>query len=236
MAGHSKWKNIQHRKGAQDKKRAKAFQIASKEILIAIQSGGNDLSNNASLRLAVDKAKAANVPKDNIQRLLDRGNKDKTDYQEIVYEGYASGGVAIIIECLTDNINRTVSKVKSTLTKKGGQMATSGSVLYLFETKGQIIVSDDKPEDDVMMVALENEATNFEAMDGAYLIETEPKNWMPMVKALKEFGYEEFLQSEIARVPVSTVSLSDEKNEKLEMLIDELEDLEDVSAVFTNAE
>lgn len=234
MAGHSKWKNIQHRKGAQDKKRAKAFQIASKEIIVAMQNGGTDLSNNPRLKLAIDKAKAANVPKDNIQKLIDKSNKDKTNYSEIIYEGYAPGGVAIIIDCLTDNVNRTVSKVKATLTKKGGQLATTGAVSYLFETKGIIIVDNSINEDKVMEVALNNDAINFESEDEIYIIETSPKNWQKTSEAIKELGYKEFIRSEIARVPSSTVSLDETKREKVENLIEELEDLEDVSYVTTN--
>ncbi|NQX84091.1 MAG: YebC/PmpR family DNA-binding transcriptional regulator [Mycoplasmataceae bacterium] len=235
MAGHSKWKNIQHRKGAQDKKRAKAFQIASKEIQIAMQQGGTDPSNNAALRTAIDKAKASNVPKDNIQRLLDKGNKDKTSYQEIIYEAYAPGGIALIIECLTDNINRTVSKVKAQLTKKGGTLATSGSVLYLFERKGQIIFESDKTEDELMELAINNDATNFESENNMFIVETEPKKWLDMVKALNEFGINEFLKNEISRVPLSEVEIDDEKRAKLEILIESLEDIDDVSSVFSNA-
>lgn len=235
MAGHSKWKNIQHRKGAQDKKRAKAFQIASKEIQIAMQQGGTDPSNNAALRTAIDKAKASNVPKDNIQRLLDKGNKDKASYQEIVYEAYAPGGIALIIECLTDNINRTVSKVKAQLTKKGGTLATSGSVLYLFERRGQIIFESEKTEDDLMELVINNEATNFEAENNMFIIETEPKKWLDMVKSLNEFGINEFLKNEISRVPLSEVEIDDEKRMKLDILIESLEDIDDVSSVFSNA-
>ena len=236
MAGHSKWKNIQHRKGAQDKKRAKAFQIASKEILVAIQGGGNDPLKNPRLKLAIDKAKAANVPKDNINKLLNKSNKDKTNYSELTYEAYAPGGVAMLIDCLTDNVNRTVSKVKAVLTKNGGSLATNGAVSYQFSTKGIIELDKSIDEEKVMEKAIELEAENFEVFEDYYLVTTTPKNWQKVNEKLKEIGYQEYLDSGIKKVSENKISLDNPKQEKLDKLIDLLLEIEDVSEVYTNLE
>jgi len=236
MAGHSKWANIKHRKGAQDKKKTKIFACISKEMKIAIKEGGSDPDNNSSLRLIIEKAKANNIPKDNIQNIIDKATKekDKTNYFELTYEGYGPGGVAIFVVCLTDNINRTVASIKSYFLKGGGNLGTDGSVAYLFETKGILIVDKTIDEEIVFNTTIKAGATDFNIDDDIYIIETNPKSFMKVKKTLDELGYENYQQAEITKIPIKTKEVDDATRNKVYKLVDLLEDDDDVQDVFTN--
>lgn len=236
MAGHSKWANIKHKKGAQDAKRGKIFQKLTKEMLIAIKEGGNDVDTNPRLRLAIEKAKAANMPNDNISRTLAKADKDTTSWNEITYEGYGPGGVAVLVSCLTDNINRTAASVKSNFTKGNGNLGTNGSVSYLFENKG-IIVLDSLlyNADDIMMIALEADILDMREDDGVIIIETTPSNFIATKELLEKNDVLEFLSSEITKIAAMEIDLDEVGQEKLDRLIDILEDNDDVQEVYTNA-
>ncbi len=236
MAGHSKWANIKHKKGAQDAKRGKIFQKITKEMQIAIKEGGPDPDMNPKLRMVIEKAKAANMPNDNIERNLSKANKDTSDWQEITYEGYGPGGVAVLVNCLTDNINRTAASVKSDFTKGNGNLGTNGSVSYLFETKGMLVLDGEKYDaDEVMMLALETDVLDIKDEDGVIVIETEPAKFIEVKEFLESNDITEFLTSEVSKVASSVIELDDDTQDKLDRLIERLEDNDDVSDVFTNA-
>ena len=236
MAGHSKWANIKHKKGAQDAKRGKIFQKITKEMLIAIKEGGSDPETNPRLRLSIEKAKAANMPNDNIKRTLAKGDKDTTSWNEITYEGYGPGGVAILVNCLTDNINRTAASVKSNFTKGNGNLGTNGSVSYLFENKGIIVLDASIYEsDNIMMLALEMDILDMREEDGVIIIETDPANFIKSKEFLIENDITEFLTSEVTKIASSIIELDESTQEKLNRLIDILEDNDDVQDVYTNA-
>ena len=191
MAGHSKWANIKHKKGAQDVKRSKVFQKITKEMMVAIKEGGNSVDTNSKLRLVIDKAKSANMPNDNINRILTRSEKDNSNWNQMTYEGYGPGGVAIIINCLTDNVNRTSSSIKSTFTKGGGNLGTNGSVSYLFENKGILVLDSSIYEfDKVMEIVLEAGADDFNLIDNSYEVLTTPSNLSRVIEALNSKGIE----------------------------------------------
>ena len=236
MAGHSKWSNIKHKKGAADAARGKIFQKLAKEIYVAAKSGSPDVLENASLRLVVEKAKAANMPKDNIAKAIDKakGNTSGENYEAIRYEGYGHGGVAFIVDCLTDNKNRTAALVRSAFTKSGGNLGTSGSVGYMFERKGIIVISNDLDEEEVMMTAIDNGALDFESGDDVYTITTTTEDFIKIKEALEQLGITEFLMSEITLVPNMTTTLDEEGKEKVEKLRSLLDDLDDVQDVFHN--
>ncbi len=237
MAGHSKWANIKHRKGAQDAKRSKEFQKVSKEIMVAMKEGGNDPDTNARLRLAIDKAKSVNMPNDNIKRLLEKNNKDTSTFSEITYEGYGSGGVAIIVECLTDNVNRTAPQIKSTFSKSGGNLGTSGSVSFMFDTKGQIVLEKEKYNmDEVMMVVMELDVLDLKEEDEFIIIETSPSKFMDVKEKLIENKIDDFVSSEVSKVANTTIEGDDSLHQKIEKLVDALEELDDVQNVYTNLE
>ncbi len=237
MAGHSKWANIKHKKAAQDAKRSKAFMKFSKDILIAIKEGGPDPEKNARLRTAIQTAKAGNMPNDNIKRLLEKANKDNSDWQEITYEGYGPGGVAVLVECVTDNVNRTAAHIKAAFSKGGGNLGTSGSVSYMFQTKGVIVLDQDTSDSDkVMEIALMAEATDIKDEDGVIIIETEPSKLLETKTSFEQEGINNFLTAEVSKVPDIKVSLSEEQNEKLQRMIELLEDSDDVNDVHTNVE
>lgn len=236
MAGHSKWANIKHKKGAQDAKRGKIFQKITKEMQIAIKEGGADAEMNPKLRMVIEKAKAANMPNDNIARTLSKADKDTSNWQEITYEGYGPGGVAVLVMCLTDNVNRTAASVKSDFNKGNGNLGTSGSVAYLFENKGVLVLDSEKYNaDDVMMLALETNVSDIRDEDGVIVIETETSAFLEVKDFLEENGITEFLTSEVTRVASSTIDLDDDTQDKLDRLIDKLEDNDDVQDVYTNA-
>ena len=236
MAGHSKWANIKHRKAAQDAKKGKVFTKIAKELTVAAKIGGGDPEMNPRLRVALDKARAANMPKDNVERAIKKGTGDgnESNFEQVNYEGYGPGGVAILIQTLTDNRNRTVSEVRSTLTKRGGSMGEAGSVAWIFEQKGIIQVKKDAvDEDTLMMIAIDAGAEDISTDDDVYEIICEPKEYWAVKDALEENGIE-MLHSEIIMKPQNTVPLGKEDAEKLMKLIDFLEDLDDVQEVFAN--
>lgn len=236
MSGHSKWATIHRKKGLLDAARGKVFQKLAKEIMVAAKSGSPDPNQNASLRLAVDKAKAQNMPKDNIQKAIEKasGLQDSANYESIRYEGYGHGGVAFMVDCLTDNRNRTASQVRSSFTKAGGNLGTDGSVSYMFERRGFIVIPSEYDEDTMMMTALDAGALDFEKEGDNYLITTSADTFAAVKSALDNSGVKEFFQCELTYVPNMEVELDQEGREKVERLIDTLEDLDDVQDVYCN--
>ena len=238
MAGHSKWANIQHRKGRQDEKRGRVWTRIIREIMVAARQGGGDLNTNPRLRLAVDKAKAANMPADNIKRNIDKatGNLEGVTYEEIRYEGYGIGGAAIMVDTMTDNRVRTVAEVRHAFSKWGGNMGTEGSVAFQFKHCGQIIFAPGTDEDQVMEVALEAGAQDVVTDDdGAIEVLTAPGDFEAVRDALQTAG----LTPEIAAVTMraeNTIALSGEDAERMQKLLDVIEDLDDVQDVYHNAE
>jgi YebC/PmpR family DNA-binding regulatory protein len=238
VAGHSKWANIQHRKGRQDEKRGKVWTRVIREIMVAARQGGGDVKDNPRLRLAVEKAKAANMPADTIKRNIDKatGNLEGVHYEEIRYEGYGIGGAAIIVDTMTDNKVRTVAEVRHAFSKYGGSMGTEGSVAFQFKHAGQLILAPGTSEDKVMEVALEAGAEDVIADDeGAIEVLTAPGDFEKVKDALEAAG----LKAELAEVtmrPENTIELSGEEGQRMQKLLDMLEDLDDVQNVYTNAE
>lgn len=238
MSGHSKWHNIQGRKNAQDAKKGKIFQKLSRELFMAAKSGGPDPSGNPSLRLVMDKARAANMPKSNIERAIKKaeGNSDE-HYDEITYEGYAPGGVAVLVEALTDNKNRTASAVRVAFTRNGGTMGATGSVAYMFDRKGYIVIdrsTTDADEDQVLMDVMDAGGDDLQASDDAFEIYTDPKAFTGVRDALEKAGYK-LADAELTMVPQNTTAVPAEKKEQFERLIDALEDDDDVSNIYTAA-
>jgi YebC/PmpR family DNA-binding regulatory protein len=238
VAGHSKWANIQHRKGRQDEKRGKVWTRVIREIMVAARQGGGDLSANPRLRLAVDKAKAANMPADTIKRNIDKatGNLEGVNYEEIRYEGYGIGGAAVIIDTMTDNKVRTVAEVRHAFSKYGGSMGTAGSVAFQFKHCGQLIFAPGTSEDKVMEVALEAGAEDVVSDDdGAIEVLTAPADFEAVKNALEAAG----LKPEVAEVtmrPENTIPLTGDDATRMQKLLDVLEDLDDTQAVHHNAE
>jgi len=237
MAGHSKWANIKFRKAAQDARRGKLFTKLIREITVSARSGGGDVAANSRLRAAVDKALAANMTRDTIDRAVKRGTGelDGVDYEEIRYEGYGPGGAAILVECATDNRNRTVSEVRHAFTKNGGSLAAEGSVAYLFDRVGLLTFPQGTDEEAVMEVAVAADADEVEVTDeGIVEVTTAPEAFGAVHDALKSAGLAvEF--AEILQRPSSQAVLDDENSEKVMGLIDALDELDDVQEVFTNA-
>ena len=238
MAGHSKWANIQHRKKAVDAKRGKVFTRINRELNVAAREGGGDVESNPRLRLAVDKANAANMPKDTIERTIKKatGDLEGVSYEELRYEGYAQGGVAVMVECVTDNRNRTVAEVRHAFTKHGGSLGTDGSVAYLFSKLGVLNFKPGASEDDVMEVALEAGADDITTEeDGSIEVTTSPESFAAVVAAMNEAG----LQPENAEITMrasTEVALDAETGEKVLRFLDMLEDLDDTQDVFSNAD
>ena len=237
MAGHSKWHNIQHRKGAQDAKRGKVFTKLIKEIVIAAKKGGGVLENNPSLRAIIDKSLAANMKRDTIENAVKRGSGDLEgdNYEEIRYEGYGLGGTAIMVDCLTDNKNRTVSDVRHAFSKHGGNLGTDGSVAYMFTKQGFISFASGD-EDEIMEVALESGAEDIIVNDDSSIdVVTSPDNFFPVKDALIASNLTPD-HSQITMEPASRIELNMEDAEKFIKLIDWLEDLDDTQEVYHNAE
>ena len=236
MSGHSKWATIHRKKGLLDQARGKVFQKLAKEIMVAAKGGSPDPSQNAALRLAVDKAKAQNMPKDNIQKAIDKatGGTDGANYENVRYEGYGPNGVAFMVDCLTDNRNRTASMVRSSFTKAGGNLGTDGSVSYMFERRGSIVIPSEYDEDEMMMVALDAGAEDFEKVEDTYVISTDQSSFTSVRDALESNGVKEFLECELTYVPNMEVSLDEEGVEKVMKLVDTLEELDDVQDVYYN--
>ena len=238
MAGHSKWANIQHRKGRQDEKRGKAWTRVIREIMVAARLGGGDPSANPRLRLAIEKAKAVNLPVETVKRNIDKatGALEGVSYEEIRYEGYGIGGAAIIVDCMTDNRVRTVAEVRHAFSKYGGNLGTEGSVAFQFKHCGQLIFAPGTSEDKVMEVALEAGAEDVIAgEDGSIEVLTPPTEFEAVKNALEASG----LKPEIAEVTMraeNTVELSGEDAQRMQKLLDVIEDLDDVQNVYHNAE
>jgi len=239
MAGHSKWANIQHRKGAQDKKRAVLFSRLSKEITIAAKMGGPDPDANPRLRLAIKNAKGSSLPKDNIKRAIDKGaGGGGEDYMEIRYEGFGPGGVGIIVEASTDNKNRAASEIRSTFSKNGGNLGETGSVSFGFDQVGEIIYpAEIGEEDDVMMAAIEAGATDMERDGETYIIYTEREGLGEVASALDETWKEvEATSTKLIWKPQNTVPIEGQAAETLMKLLDVLDELDDVQSVYDNSE
>jgi YebC/PmpR family DNA-binding regulatory protein len=238
VAGHSKWANIQHRKGRQDEKRGKVWTRIIREITVAARQGGGDLSANPRLRLAVDRAKAANMPADRVKYNIDKatGNQEGVTYEEIRYEGYGIGGAAIIIDTMTDNKVRTVAEVRHAFSRNGGNMGTEGSVAFQFKHCGQLIFAPGTSEDKVMEVALEAGADDvISDDDGAIEVLTSPAQFEAVKNALEAAG----LKADVAEVTMraeNPIELTGDDAVRMQKLLDVLEDLDDVQAIYHNAE
>ena len=238
MAGHSKWANIQHRKGRQDDKRGRIWTRITREIIVAARAGGADVNMNPRLRLAIEKAKAANMPADNIKRNVDKatGNLDGVTYEEIRYEGYGIGGAAIIVDCMTDNRVRTVADVRHAFSKYGGNMGTNGSVSFQFKHVGQLIFAPGTDEDKVMEVALEAGAEDvITDEEGAIEVLTAPGDFEAVKNALQAAGLVADLADVTMRPDVS-IAMEGDDAARMQKLLDVLEDLDDVQEVYHNAE
>ena len=238
MAGHSKWKNIQNRKGAQDAKRGKIFQKMSREIYVAAKSGGDDPDTNPALRLAIDKSKSVNVPNDVITRAIDKATGAGADenYEEVIYEGYGPGGVAVLVYTLTENRNRTGPNMRVAFNKNGGSLGETGSVNYLFERKGRLFIerTEETDEDAVMLAALEAGADDIVSTEDGFEILTEPSEFSNVKEALEEEDLE-FISAEVDMVPSVYAELNAGQEEQFLSMIDALEDDDDVQDVYHNA-
>ena len=238
MAGHSKWANIKHRKARQDAKRGAVFTKIIRELTVAAKDGGPVIEDNPRLRLAHDKALSANMAKDTINRAIQRGagGQEGQNLEEVIYEGYAPGGIAVYIKTLTDNKNRTVSEIRHAFTKYGGNLGTSGSVAYLFEAKGKLLIKSDATDEKLYEVAIENGADDINDIDGVKTeIVCDPKNISGLKEMVEQAGFE-IEASEIVMEAENNISLDEEQSEKNMKLTDALEDLDDVQEVFTNAD
>jgi YebC/PmpR family DNA-binding regulatory protein len=238
MAGHSKWKNIQNRKGAQDAKRGKIFQKMSRELYVAAKAGGGDPEMNPALRLAIEKSKGFNVPNDVIKRAIDKATGAGADenYEEVVYEGYGPGGVAVLVHCLTENRNRTGPNIRVAFNKNGGSMGESGSVGYLFNRKGRLFIerTEDTDEEEIMLAALEAGAEDIESTEDGFEVITEPASFME-VKETLEAGGIEFISAEVDMIPTIYTELQGDNADQFEKMIDALEDDDDVQDIYHNA-
>lgn len=239
MSGHSKWANIKRTKGKVDAARANVFTKIGRELAVAVKAGGPDPNNNAKLRDVISKAKAANMPNDNINRSIKKasGELGSINYDSITYEGYGPGGVAVIVETLTDNKNRTASDVRHIFDKCGGSMGTTGCVSYMFDTRGVLVAekraSDD--DDEMMMLALDCGADDFDVQDDMYEILTSPNDFSSVREQLEAKGLT-FIKSEVDKIPTNTVSVDDATLPKLQRMLDMFDEDDDVQNVYHNAE
>ena len=237
MAGHSKWANIKHRKAAQDAKKGNLFQKLVRAIIVAAKEGGGDPESNFKLKTAIDKAKAASVPQDNIARAIKRGTGEieGASYEEITYEGYGNGGVAIMMEALTDNRNRTASELRSLLGKNGGSLGESGCVAWMFERKGVVQVRGaELDEDELMLSAIDAGAEELEKEPGGFIVFCEPSLLSGLKEALESAGYS-IEKAELDMIPTNTIQIdSKEKAEKILKLMEQLEDHDDIQNVYSN--
>ena len=237
MAGHSKWSNIKHRKAGQDAKRAKVFTKIIRELTVSARDGGGNIEDNPGLRTIVDKAKASQMPKDTMERAIARGagGDDGAELVPLTYEGYGPGGVAVLVETMSDNRNRTVAEVRHAFSKAGGNLGTDGSVAYLFDRKGQILFEPGTSEDDVMEIAIESGADDVETEDdGSITVSTTADDYLVVKDALVTGGLEP-AASEVAMIPQNYSELDVDMGEKVLCLVEALEDLDDVTNVYTNA-
>lgn len=237
MSGHSKWSTIKHKKGKADAAKGKVFTKMAKYLAVAAREGGSDPELNAKLRDAILKAKAANMPNDNIDRAIKKGAGELQDtvYEEITYEGYGPSGVAVIVQTLTDNKNRSAADVRHAFDKNGGNLGTTGCVAFMFEKKGRIMVekADGLDEDDLMMIALDAGAEDFEASEDGYEIITEPDNFSAVMDALNENKIE-VLSGEVAMIPSTETDLNEEDAKRMEKMLDMFDDNDDVQEVWHN--
>lgn len=236
MSGHSKWSTIKHKKGALDAKRGKLWTKILKEITVAARMGGGDVASNPRLRLAVDEAKGANMPKDNWERAIKKGTGELegVNYEEITYEGRFPGGVAIIIEAMTDNKNRTTPEIRSYFTKFGGELGTVGSATYLYAKQGQIVVEAEVSEDKVMEVALEAGADDVKDEGGAWVIQTSPESYEAVKKAVEAASLP-VIEAKLIMAPSTTVELGPDKLKSFLKFVDTVEDNDDVQNMWHNA-
>ena len=237
MSGHSKWNNIKNKKGKSDAERGKVFTKLGRELLVAVKEGGPDPASNSKLRDVIAKCKANNMPNDNIDRSIKKaaGDGNTANYEDITYEGYGPNGVAIIIEAMTDNRNRTAGDVRHILDKFGGNLGTTGSVSWMFDKKGVLIVekSVKRSEDELMMEAIEAGAENFEVDEDVYEITTTPEDFSKVREALEAKGIE-FLDADIKMVPQNYMSLDEAGTKKMNLIIENMEDLDDVQEIWHN--
>lgn len=237
MSGHSKWATIHRKKGLIDAERGKIFQKLAKELYVAAKGTNGDPDSNPSLRMVVEKCRSQNMPKDNIQKAIDKavGAQGGEDYEEVRYEGYGPAGIAFMVDCLTDNRNRTAMLVRTALTKKGGNLGTDGSVSYLFERKGVIVVEKTVDEDCLMMTVLDSGAEDFIVNEETFVVYTTPDTFLSVKEAMEGLGIDEFLTSEITYVASNEIEVADEETkEKVYNLIDALEEIDDVQSVYHN--
>lgn len=239
MSGHSKWHNIQNKKGKADAKRGKIFTKIGRELMIAVKNGGPDPDNNPKLRDAIAKAKAANMPNDTVQRSIKKasGELGAVDYERIVYEGYGPSGVAVIVDTLTDNKNRSAGNVRSAFTKGGGNMGTTGCVGFMFQEKGEIVIEKgDLDEEELMMMALDAGAEDFNSdEEEVFIITTAPEDFGTVREALEAEGLE-FLEAAVKMIPNTYTEIDEEAAKKFQKMLDLLEDDDDVQEVYHNAE
>ena len=237
MAGHSKWSNIKHRKAGQDAKRAKIFTKIIRELTVAARDGGGNVEDNPGLRTVVDKAKSAQMPKDTMERAITRGagGQDGAELNALTYEGYGPGGVAILVQTMTDNRNRTVGQVRHAFTQSGSNLGTDGSVAYLFEKKGQINFAPGADEDAIMEIAIDSGAEDVDTdEEGSIEVITTPEEFLAVKMALVEGGFEP-AASEVSMVPRNYSDLDQDTAEKVLRLLEALDDIDDVTNVYTNA-
>ena len=239
MSGHSKWANIKRRKEAVDGKKGKVFSKLGKEITVAVKNGGADLNINSRLKDIIAKAKAVNMPNDNIQRCIQKaaGSADSANYEEITYEGYGPNGVAVIVEVMTDNKNRAAADVRCIFDRSGGKMGNSGCVEYLFTKKGILVIenNDSVQEETLMDDALEAGADDVIVEEEYYEVSTDPANFGAVLEALESKGYK-FEDAEIKMVPSTTTELSEEQEQKFQVMLDKFDDNDDVQNVWHNAD
>ena len=238
MSGHSKWHNIQAKKGKADAARGKIFTKLGRELLIAVKEGGPDPAGNSKLKNVIAKCKAANMPNDTINNAIKKASTSNENYEEITYEGYGPNGVAVIVEASTDNKNRTAADVRHVFDKAGGNLGTTGCVAYMFNKKGIIVIEKENvtmDEEELMMLALDAGAEDFESTEEIYEITTDPADFSEVSEKLEESGLS-FLEAEVQMVPTTTVSLDEKGQEKMERLIERLEELDDVSNIYHNWE
>ena len=236
MSGHSKWHNIQAKKGKADAARGKIFTKLGRELLIAVKEGGPEPAGNSKLKAVIAKCKAANMPNDTINNAIKKASSSNENYEEITYEGYGPNGVAVIVNASTDNKNRTAADLRHVFDKAGGNLGTSGCVSYLFNKKGVIVIDKTKTnltEDELMLLAIDNGAEDFESEEECYEITTNPADFTKVREALEKENIE-FVQAEVQMVPTTYIELDEKGSERMQKLIDNLEDLDDVMDVYHN--
>ena len=238
MSGHSKWHNIQAKKGKADAARGKIFTKLGRELLIAVKEGGPEPAGNSKLKAVIAKCKAANMPNDTINNAIKKASSSNENYEEVVYEGYGPNGVAVIVNASTDNRNRTAADVRHVFDKAGGNLGTTGCVSYMFNKKGVIVIeraTANMEEEELMMLAIDSGAEDFEASEEVYEITTDPSDFTAVREKLEEAGLS-FLEAEVQMVPTTTVVLDEAGQEKMERLIERLDELDDVMNVYHNWE